>query len=164
MQLIIKYLPILITCWWCSNLGATEQRQIELNDGSVIVGEIIAFNQGTYTIKSTTLGTLMLKDSNIRTIRSPTTNSAAPSSLSSNPAISSELQNLQNLIMNDPEMMNSIASLQNDPQFQAILQDTEIMNAITSGNFNELLNHPNFAKFLENKKVKEITKQIIEQK
>jgi hypothetical protein len=164
VKLIAKYLPILITCWWCSNLWSTEPRQIELNDGSVISGEIIAFNQGTYTIKSNTLGTLTLKDSDIRTIRSPVTTPATPSSPSSNQALSSELQNLQNLIVNDPEMMNSISSLQEDPQFQAILQDTEVMNAVTSGNLNELLNHPNFIKLLEHQKVQEIAKQITEQK
>ena len=163
MKLITKYLPILITCWWCSNLWSAEQRQIELNDGSVIAGEVIAFNQGTYTIKSNTLGTLTIQDSDIRTIHSPTTSSAAPSSLSSNQAINSELQNLQNLIMNDPQLMNSISSLQDDPQFQTILQDPEVMNAITSGNLNELLNNPSFVKLLEHQKVQEITKQITEQ-
>ena len=162
MKLITKYLFILITFWWCSSLWSTEQRQIELNDGSLISGEIIAFNQGTYTIKSNTLGTLAIKDSDIRTIRSPTTNPSAPSSSSSNQAISSELQNLQNLIMNDPQMMNSISSLQDDPQFQAILQDTKVMNAVTSGNINELLSNPDFVKLLEHQKVQEITKQITE--
>jgi hypothetical protein len=164
MKLITKYLSILITCWWCNNLWATEQRQIELNDGSVISGEIIAFNQGTYTIKSNTLGTLTIKDSDVRTIRSPATNPTAPSSLSSNQALSSELQSLQNLIMNDPEIMNSISSLQADPQFQAILQDTDVINAINSGNFNELLSNPNVIKLLEHQKVQEIAKQITKPK
>lgn len=164
MRLIIKYLLILIT-GWCSNLWSSEQRQIELNDGSVISGEIIAFSNGTYTIKSTTLGTLEIKDSDVRVIRSEATNPAAQSSrLPNNQAINSELQNLQNLIMNDSEMMNSISSLQDDPQFQAILQDPEVMNSVNSGNINGLLANPNFVKLLEHQKVQEIAKQIEQQK
>jgi len=151
---------------WCSNLWSSEQHQIEFNDGSVISGEIIAFSKGTYTIKSSTLGTLEIKDSDIRIIRSSeATNPTAQSSrLPNNQAINSELQHLQNLIMNDPEMMNSISSLQDDPQFQAILQDPEVMNSVNSGNINGLLANPNFVKLLEHQKVKEITNQIGSQK
>lgn len=165
MKLIIKYLLILIT-GWCSNLWSSEPRQIELNDGSVISGEIIAFSKGTYTIKSSTLGTLEIKDSDIRIIRSEVTNPATQSLRlpNNNQAINSELQNLQNLIMNDPEMMNSISSLQDDPQFQAILQDPEVMNSVNSGNINGLLANPNFVKLLEHQKVQEIAKQIEPQK
>lgn len=165
MKLIIKYLLIFIT-GWCNNLWSSEPRQIELNDGSVISGEIITFSNGTYTIKSTTLGTLEIKDSDIRIIRSEATNPAAQSSRlpPNNQAINSELQNLQNLIMNDPEMMNSISSLQDDPQFQAILQDPEVMNSVNSGNINGLLANPNFVKLLEHQKVQEIAKQIEQQK
>jgi hypothetical protein len=163
MKLTIKYLFILTT-WWCNNLWSSELRQIELNDGSVISGEIMAFDKGTYTIKSGTLGTLAIKDSDIRTIRSEATNPAAQSSQLPNPAISSELQELQNLIMTDPEMMNSVSSLQNDPQFQAILQDPDVMNAVTAGNLNGLLANPNFTKLLEHQRVKEIAKKIEQQK
>ncbi|NJO17786.1 MAG: hypothetical protein HC877_19265 [Thioploca sp.] len=162
MKLTVKYLFIL-TSLWCTNLWSSEPRQIELNDGSVISGEIIAFDKGTYTIKSGTLGTLEIKDADIRTIRSETTNPAAQSSPLPHLAISSELQNLQNLIMNNPEMMNSVSSLQDDPQFQAILQDPEVINAVTAGNLNGLLANPNFMKLLENKKVKEIAQQIEQQ-
>ncbi len=162
MKLTVKYLFIL-TSLWCTNLWSSEPRQIELNDGSVISGEIMAFDKGTYTIKSSTLGTLEIKDADIRTIRSETTNPAAQSSPLPHLAISSELQNLQNLIMNNPEMMSSVSSLQDDPQFQAILQDPEVMNAVTAGNLNGLLANPNFMKLLENNKVKEIAQQIEQQ-
>ena len=162
MKLTVKYLFIL-TSLWCNNLWSSEPRQIELNDGSVISGEIMAFDKGTYTIKSGTLGTLEIKDADIRAIRSETTNPVAQSSPLPHLAISSELQNLQNLIMNNPEMMNSVSSLQDDPQFQAILQDPEVINAVTAGNLNGLLTNPDFMKLLENKKVKEIAQQIEQQ-
>jgi len=137
----MKYLPILIALW--SHHLWAEQRQIELRDGSVITGEILVFDKGIYTVKSTTLGTLQLKDSDIQTIRS-------------NPAASPnfELNNLQ--ILQDPEMMNLISSLSMAPQFQAILQDPEVINAVTSGNFNGLL--ANFSKLLEHPR--EIAKKI----
>jgi hypothetical protein len=165
---------------WGGSVLAEPIRTIELHDGSVISGEIISFANGVYTIESSSLGILEIEDAKIRVIRSPATElvpstpqpaqpAPQPNSLQQlNPALlpptttmgGSDLQSLQGLIMNNPETLNSVMSLQNDPDFQSILQDPEIMNAVMSGNFNILLSNPKFMKLLEHQQVKEIQKQL----
>ena len=158
----------LILFFWCSHIFAGEVRQIELNDGSVISGEIIAFANGVYTIQSSSLGTFDIEDSKIRTIRSPSTESA-PKAIPHNPsqtpptsaaAMGSDLQALQGLIMSNPQTLDSVMSLKDDPDFQAIMQDPEVMNAVMSGNFNVLLTNPKFMKLLEHPQVKDIQMEL----
>ena len=47
---------------------AAELRQFTLADGGVISGEIESVQNGIYTIKSPSLGTITVKDSEIRSI------------------------------------------------------------------------------------------------
>ena len=160
MKLIKTSLIILLSLCF-SGVLAGEQRQIELKDGSVISGEIVSFNNGVYTIKSDTLGTLEIEDAKIQAIHSKKALAGQAFDLS-NFAISPELQQLQSVMMNDKEIMNTILSLQSDPQFQAVLQDPAVKNAISSGNLNSLIANPNFMKLLEHQTVQEIAKQVEE--
>jgi hypothetical protein len=48
---------------------AGEVKEVELNDGTVITGEIVSLNNGVYTIKSESLGTTKLSESKVRSIR-----------------------------------------------------------------------------------------------
>ncbi|MBF0370909.1 MAG: hypothetical protein HQL52_15780 [Magnetococcales bacterium] len=52
-------------------------------------------------------------------------------------------------MMNDPQMLQQILSLTEDPQFKKVLEDPELMQAISSGNLNALLTSPAFMKLLE---------------
>ena len=49
---------------------AGDEREIELDDGSLIYGEIVSFQDGMYKIKSETLGTMEIEGSKILAIRS----------------------------------------------------------------------------------------------
>jgi hypothetical protein len=67
-----------------------------------------------------------------------------------------ETQALQQQMMSDPEIMNMIQSLQNDPDFQQILQDPEIIKAMSSGDIAALMANPKFTRILDNKTVHDI--------
>ena len=67
-----------------------------------------------------------------------------------------EAQALQQRMISDPEIMNMIQSLQNDPDFQQILQDPEIMKAVSSGDIATLMANPKFTRILDNKTVHDI--------
>ncbi len=161
MKLISACFLILLSVYY-NSVFAGEVRLIELNDGSVISGEIVSFSDGVYTISSSSLGTLQIEDTNIRAIRSessPTKDAAV------NPLLTlagTDLQGLLGLMMGDPEVMNKILLLQNDPDFQAVLQDPEVMSAVMSGDINALLTNPTFMKLLEHQQVQEITKELDE--
>jgi hypothetical protein len=142
---------------------AGELREIELMDGSVILGEIVSFKNGVYTLNSGSLGTVQINESKIRVIRlqshgPPTRELAAPSDT---PA-GTQVQALQKLMINDKEIMNMILSLLNDPGFREILEDPAIMNAINSGNIDALISNPKFMKLLSNPKIQEIKGKVAE--
>jgi hypothetical protein len=71
-----------------------------------------------------------------------------------------EIQTLQKQMMSDQGIMNMIQSLQNDPDFQQVLQDPEIMKAISSGDITTLMANPKFMRILDNKTVHDIETKL----
>jgi hypothetical protein len=136
---------------------AGEVREIELRDGSVITGEVVSLNNGIYTIKSDTLGTLKVEESKVRVNR-PRSLSQSPGSVQSN--TNSDVQTLQHRMMSDQEIIGLIQSLQNDPEFKKLLEDPDIMKAVNTGDVATLTANPKFMKQLGNPTVKEIQKKV----
>ena len=140
---------------------AGEFSEVRLIDGSTIYGEILSFNDGVYTVKSSSLGTIKVAESDIREIRVQSGNTkdreyASPA----NSSISSEVQSLQTLMQNNQDIMAIIFSLQNDPDFQDIMSDPGILNAVNSGDIAALISNPKFMSLMNNHKVQEIQKKL----
>ena len=136
-----------------------EAQEIELKDGSIIAGEVISLSNGVYTIESNSLGSIKIKKSKIRTIRSKSRQSRNGNS-SPMPVVNNTVQALQDTIMNQPNLMSMIMALQNDPDIQMALQDSKVMNAVMSGNIDALIGNPAFQRILENPRVQAISREI----
>ena len=134
-----------------------EVREIELNDGSVVTGEVISLSKGVYTIKSDSLGTITIDETKVRIIRPKSSSRSAGDEWKKNAA---EVESLQGRMMNDQEIMGMIQSLQNDPEFNKILEDPEIMKAVTAGDVAALTANPRFMKLLDNQTVRDIQKKV----
>ena len=139
------------------NARAGELRDIELKDGSIITGQVVSLNNGIFTIKSDTLGTLKVEESKVKAIR-PRSPSQGPGAVQNNTR--SDVQSLQHRMMCDQEIMGLIHSLQNDPEFKKLLEDPEIMNAVSAGDIAALTANPKFMKLLNNPAVQEIQKKV----
>ena len=136
---------------------AGEVREIELKDGSIITGEVVSLNNGIYTIKSGTLGTLKVEESKVNVIR-PKSPPRGPGAAQNNTGI--EATSLQHKLMSDQEIMSMILSLQNDPDFKKLLEDPEVMKAVSEGDVAALTANPKFMKLLGNPTVQEIQKKV----
>ena len=135
--------------------------RIELNDGSVIQGEIVSFNGGVYTIRSATLGTITLEKYKIRNISvNPSGSSKDQSAGQDNTSMQNRAKALQESMAENPDIMKSIDSLQNDPDFQQVLSDQELMKAINSGDISKLMNSPKFMKLIDKQSIQEISKKL----
>lgn len=133
------------------NAVAGELQVIELTDGSRITGEVVSLVNGVYTIKSDSLGTVRLGASKVRLIRAQSAGASA--------SPSQEARALQEKMLSDEEIMSLIQSLQDDPDFQKVLEDPEIMKAVNAGDIPALIANPQFMKLLNNATVEKIRRK-----
>jgi len=144
-----------------SHVNAGEISTIELNDGSIISGEVVSFDGSTWIIKSASMRTLKIEAAKVVSIRAQKSGSHAPTAGTStgNQVNAADVQAMQQSIMANEQLMTMIMNLENDPEVQAILQDPEIMQAVNAGDMNALMANPKFRRLMENTKVKEITRE-----
>lgn len=144
-----------------SNAFASEPVQIQLTDGSMISGEIISFREGVYTLQSDSLGTIKIDESQIKLIRMDSHGTAPwqPAN-TSNDSVDNTIQTLQKSMTQNPQIMEMIQTLQNDPEIQSLIQDKDIMEAVTAGDINTLMSDPEFIKIFENPSIQQIQKEV----
>ena len=104
-----------------SESHAGEVRAVELRDGSIVTGEVLSLTNGKYTIRSGSLGTVQIEESNVRAIR-PVAPATAVSPKAAPDPTAGDVRTLQDKMMSDKEIMAMIESLQNDPEFKKLLR------------------------------------------
>ncbi len=144
--------------------GVLASPTLELKDGSRIEGEIQGIENGVYTILSPSIGTVHVAQSNIvRIVYSDDVSNAADSSAKKSPprdeALTRDIQQLQASLAQDPAAVQSIMSLQSDPQIQAVLSDPAIMKAIQEGDYTSLLGNPKIQALESNEHLKQLVRQ-----
>lgn len=144
--------------------AAGQMREVVLQDGSVIIAEVVSFAKGVYTLRSETMGELRLQDSAIRSIRIPVKagqgKSGSISEKSGQSSSQEDITDIQGSLLSSPGLLGLVIALQNDPEVQSILQDQEIMALITSWDAQKLESNPKFIKLMENPKIRAILDQI----
>jgi small nuclear ribonucleoprotein (snRNP)-like protein len=136
--------------------NAGERIEIDLVDGTVISGKLVSFDDGIYTIHSTTLGTLKIREKNVRSIHNMTLAEETTPDIGTPNGI----QSLQQRLLADEDIMKMITSLLQDPDFQEILQDQALMKAISSGDLSTLISDPKFQKLLNKSTVEQIKEKL----
>ena len=148
---------VLIISIFCGLAYAGTRGEIVLTDGSVVYGEIRSVSGGVYTIESSTMGVMKIDQSKIREIRFGV-QSVDRQASENIPKwdMNSELQAIQKSILGNRDILNIILTLQDDPEFQKILNDPDVMNSVLAGDVQGLMANPRFLKLLNHPKVKEI--------
>lgn len=145
---------------------AQQKSKIELNDGTIIEGEVSSLSEGTYTINSSSLGQVKVNASKVRNISTFNNESSQSGNLQKSPNINAskaEIEAIKTKVLSNPEAMQSVTELVKDPQFQQLLNDPKIVNAAKSGNIQELMSNDKLKNFVDNPKLKEIQSKIDEQ-
>jgi len=161
MKILIK--ACLAAASFGLSTGLLASPTIELKDGSRIQGDIQGIENGMYTVLSPSLGTVHVAQSNIVRIVYSGDASDAPASAAKAPAhdnaFSSDIQQLQKSLAQDPATMQSIMSLQSDPQIQAVLSDPVIAKAIQEGDYASLLGNAKIQSLESNEHLQQIIRQ-----
>ncbi|MBL8298373.1 MAG: hypothetical protein JNN30_08510 [Rhodanobacteraceae bacterium] len=138
---------------------------IELKDGSRIEGEVLSIDHGVYIVRSPVLGTLRITQENIAQIvydGAASTAAGSPGNSSARgDALTQDIQSLQKQLMQDPATLQSIMSLQSDPQIQAILQDPAVLKAIQEGDYTSLLGNPKIRALENNTQLNQLVRQQV---
>ncbi|UXI70296.1 hypothetical protein [Tahibacter amnicola] len=143
--------------------GALASPAVELKDGSRIEGEIQSITNGVYTVLSPSLGTVHIPQSSIARIvydGAPAASSAGASSAPDD-GLSLDIAQIGKRLAQDPDAMQSIMSLQSDPQIQAILADPAITRAIQEGDYASLMANPKIRALESNSRVKQLVQQQV---
>lgn len=131
----------------CGSGFAGQNAIISLSDGNTLYGEVLSFENGVYTIRTAALGLIRIPQSNVVEVR-PAADAAG--------SVPPDVSKLEQKMKADQESMALIYSLQNDPDFQAALNDPAVMNAVTARDVSALMKNPKFMQLLQNAKVKQI--------
>jgi hypothetical protein len=75
-------------------------------------------------------------------------------------SVASRVEELKGRMLNDEGTMALIATLQNDPDMQAILGDPSVARAIQTGDIGALVSNPDFQKLLNNPQIREIENRM----
>ncbi|MBF0317316.1 MAG: leucyl aminopeptidase [Nitrospirae bacterium] len=76
------------------------------------------------------------------------------------PVFAADAKDLQQEMLQNPEILNIVMSLKNDQEFQNVLNDPEVMRAINANDIVALSANPKFIKLTEHPKVKEIERKL----
>lgn len=149
IQLLLGLLFILPTL-----VSGEPLQNIELTDGSVVRAEVISLNDGIYSLRSDTLGEMHIEAAKIRAIGAGQRASEANSTGSAG----KEIAGIRNSMLNDPQAMEKIESLRDDPLVKNILNDQATMRAISAGDINTLMNDPKIKALMENSTVRDLAR------
>jgi hypothetical protein len=153
-----------------------DERTIELVDGSRIKGELVSLQNGKYTVRTESLGTVTLNQSQIVNIssgtptntdsRTPTksvvksrTSTESDSDANSGTSTKDTISAIQGTIAADAGLMRDILKLQNDPDMQAVIADPEIMKAVQELDLESLARNPKIKALMNNATMREIQAQ-----
>jgi hypothetical protein len=161
---------------WTVSAGAADLTRFELDDGTVIVGEALGLANGVYRIRTRSLGDIDVEAERIRRMARASAgggvqghadgnmlgddafgaagNNAAPA------GYASTIQDLQQRMVGDSGIMESIIALQGDPELQRAIQDPELIGLITSGNVEALRNHAGFGRLMDHPGIRAIIEQL----
>jgi len=133
--------------------------QLELQDGSVIAGELLGVANGVYRLRSPILGTVEVNAAQVRALRpagaAPPTAATADSA-----ATSAALARLQARLEADPALMQQVLALQNDPTVRQALADPSFLAAVGGGNLAALRDHPHLRALLAQPQLRALVEQL----
>ncbi|MEC7986183.1 MAG: hypothetical protein VX278_13545 [Myxococcota bacterium] len=71
------------------------------------------------------------------------------------------ISQIQEMIMQDPELMKDLYQLQNDPAFMEILTDPELTQLLKKGDMKALERHPKMKKLMRNPAMQKVIKKMM---
>jgi len=137
--------------------------RIELTDGSVVNGEVTSFTNGSYTVKTASLGEMNIdavKVAKIESVGPPALNAPLDSEVQPSSLTPSEINSYRQKLMSNPDNAALLKNLADNPQVQALAEDPEVVDAVKTGNVQGLEKNKKFTAVVNNPQIQETAKEI----
>ena len=147
----------------------------KLKDNSRIVGQILSYKDGVYTVETKSVGKVQVRTDKIAEILfDAVAESTSSSSTASSPKTQANpdpseaagavfaFDSVLRAVLGNPALMKDVQSLQDSEQMKAVLADETIRKAITRGDFAALMSNEKIIALLNDPKIKGITSQVQE--
>jgi len=141
---------------------------ITLRDGSQIKGQLVGINNGSYTIQVPVVGDVHASMADVVSV----TNANAPT-LAAQPTANQQSVSAQNYaqqiaanqkqLMSDPQSMELLHQMMQDPETMKLLQDPSLIKAVTSRDYGSVQNNPSVQKLLNSPSMQAILQRLMEQ-
>ena len=136
--------------------AVAESSRFELNDGSVIIGDLETVDGGVFVVNSPTLGQVRIEQQRVRSM----TPMGAGAATGGQPDLSAQVQQMQQQMVGDPAIMGMITALQDDPELRAAVADPRLMGLIMSGDLDRLQNEPEFQRLMQHPGIRAIIDRV----
>ena len=163
-------LAVLITALFLSKNVLAKERTIILEDGTTLKGEIVGIKGGRYVIRTSSLGEVKIRESDIQTIttkeniqKPANTNSMGTfpnGSILNNPKMQGQINQMQNMILNNESLMNDVSGLLNNEEIMSVLSNPNLINQLKTSNMTDIENNPGMKKLMNNPQMKEFIEKI----
>ncbi len=157
---IILFLLFLTPC-----VFSATTKYITLKDGSVIKGELVSFENGTYTVQTDNLGQLQLPEANVVSVANQGLVAQGPTA-SAQPNFSNRVSAMQNQIMADPQAMQAVQAMAEDPEIASMISDPnfvqKLSTAVSNGNVDGVADDPRIQELMGNPKMQALIQQLQE--
>ena len=147
-------LVVLTTVVVGGSAGAGAMHTFEMRDGSVITGELISFENGTYTVRSGSLGVITFEAFQVSASRSGASAGGTESGARQG------IEGYRQQIMSDPGIMQMLTALQDDPEVMQLIGDPKFLRLIQAGDMAALRKDPKFNALLRNPTIRSIIDRV----
>ncbi len=164
MRLLILLNKITIFCLlslmvnvaaYCGQLS-----RIELTDGSIVNGEVVAYLNGIYTINTINLGKIDVQAEKIVRIESVEYVAPVEPVAQLNNLSQTRVSAYGQALVQNPENADILKGLANNPTLAELASDPAIQQAAKTNDFQSLLNNPKFMSVINDPKVQETVKKL----
>ncbi len=154
-------LSILVFLLPLPGLAQPALKTIHLKDGTVLKGEVVNFQNGVYSIKTAQLGQVQINDAQILSISQDDITPIQPPTGSESPTeLKQQVQQVQGKLLSDPQIMEDIKTLTEDPEVKSLLSDPELLQAVMSYDPNKIEQSDKVKRLMANPKMKMLMEKM----
>lgn len=137
-----------------------------LKDGSQIKGELVEFEDGIYTVNTTSFGEMQINQNEVVSVADPGATPAVPTvaapagNAARNSELSQQVSAMQTQLMANPEFLADLQQMAQDPEIMNILSDPALVQAVTSKDVTAIQTNPRAKQLMDNPKMQALIEKL----